>query len=205
MKTKGHRLEGRRNARELEALSASEGSAIAVGSPGVGIWHPLALPGHVVVPGDVIGELDVLGQVARVIAPDAARGAVIEALSGRARTAVSWGQRLYLLDPSGGGASVDGHTPTTSDRPAASGLVFTAPTSGRFYSRPGPGKAPFVADGDVVRDGMTVCMLEVMKTFNRVTYGGPGLPAQARVVAVRVADEADVAQGDVILELEALP
>jgi acetyl-CoA carboxylase biotin carboxyl carrier protein len=42
----------------------------------------------------------------------------------------------------------------------------------------------------------------VMKTFNRLTYGGPGLPDRAKVRAVLVRDEADVDSGTAILELE---
>ena len=39
-----------------------------------------------------------------------------------------------------------------------------------------------------------------MKTA-RVAYGGAGLPAEATVVAVLVADEADVAAGEPLLQL----
>ncbi|MCA9680070.1 MAG: hypothetical protein KC464_33875, partial [Myxococcales bacterium] len=87
---------------------------------------------------------------------------------------------------------------------AASGLAFVAPTSGRYYARPGPDKAPFVSVGDVLRDGHTVCLLEVMKTFNRVVYDAAelGLPAAARVVAIEVGNEQDVDAGTVILRLE---
>jgi biotin carboxyl carrier protein len=62
-----------------------------------------------------------------------------------------------------------------------------------------------VAPGDLLRDGQTVCLLEVMKTFNRVVYeaGAHGLPAAARVVEVLVADEADVDAGTALLRLEA--
>jgi biotin carboxyl carrier protein len=41
-----------------------------------------------------------------------------------------------------------------------------------------------------------------MKTFHRVTYGGPGLPAAARIAAVIVADDADVGPGDPLFRLE---
>jgi len=81
-------------------------------------------------------------------------------------------------------------------------LAVRAPSSGRFWARPSPDRPPFVAPGDVVTAGQTVCLLEVMKTFNRITYGGPDLPERARVTAVRPADGDDLAGGDVILELE---
>jgi acetyl-CoA carboxylase biotin carboxyl carrier protein len=80
--------------------------------------------------------------------------------------------------------------------------VFKAPTSGRFYGRPGPDKPAFVTAGAEITTGTTVCLLEVMKTFHRVTYGGAGLPPEARVVAIAVADEADVNSGDVLVRVE---
>ena len=41
-----------------------------------------------------------------------------------------------------------------------------------------------------------------MKTFHRVTYGGPGLPERARVRAILIADGADVTAGEPLLALE---
>jgi multidrug resistance efflux pump len=35
-----------------------------------------------------------------------------------------------------------------------------------------------------------------------VTYGGAGLPPEARVVAIAVADEADVNSGDILVRVE---
>jgi acetyl-CoA carboxylase carboxyltransferase component len=86
----------------------------------------------------------------------------------------------------------------------ARGLVFRAPLTGRLYFRPSPGEAPFVQVGDVIARGTTVCLLEAMKSFNRVQYGGDGLPDRARVVRFPVEDGADVDQDAPILELEPL-
>ncbi|RMH42590.1 MAG: biotin carboxyl carrier domain-containing protein [Deltaproteobacteria bacterium] len=81
-------------------------------------------------------------------------------------------------------------------------MVVRAPTSGRLYRKPGPDRPPFVEVGSVVEPGATLCLLEVMKTFHRVAYGGDGLPARARVVAFLVDDEADVDAGDPIVQVE---
>jgi len=77
--------------------------------------------------------------------------------------------------------------------------VFRAPTSGRFYGRPGPGKPAFVTAGSELVPNATICLLEVMKTFHRVTYSGD----RARVREVLVEDGADVNAGDPLLALEA--
>ena len=72
------------------------------------------------------------------------------------------------------------------------GLAFRSPLSGRFYLRPSPDQPPFVKVGDTVKLGQTIALLEVMKTFNRVTYGGAGLPETAKVLEVVPANEADI-------------
>lgn len=88
---------------------------------------------------------------------------------------------------------------------AADGLVFRAPLAGRVYFRPSPDKPSFVEVGDVIERGMTVCLLEVMKSFNRIGYGGANLPQRGRIVRVLVEDGADVDAGTPMLELSAVP
>jgi acetyl-CoA carboxylase biotin carboxyl carrier protein len=196
-------LEGRLHGKRLTATATDAGDGkTAIASPAVGWWHPAVGPGAVVRGGDVIGVIDVLGTRVEVIAPASAHGAVVDvAAQGRAVSAVGHGAALLVLDPRGAIREMSDEGGAAA-RAVASGLVFTAPISGRFFAKPGPGKPPFVAAGAILDEGQTVCMLEVMKTFHRVTYGGAGLPARARVVAVLVDDEADVTMGQAILKLE---
>ncbi len=193
-------------------VDAGEAAQLDVRAPAVGLWQPALGAGQLVRPGDALGSLHVLGTVIRVDAPARARGVVIavaDGSAGRARVAVAHGTLLYRLDPARGAEVGAGEAATAraGAARATDGLTFTAPTSGRFYGRPAPGKPPFVTVGDVVRDGQTICMLEVMKTFNRVVYAADelGLPAAARVTAIEAVDEQDVDAGAVILRLEAAP
>jgi biotin carboxyl carrier protein len=117
---------------------------------------------------------------------------------------------LALLGERGQQASVG----TTDAKPAhaaskaveaaseVDGLVFRAPLAGRVYFRPAPGKPNFVEAGGMVERGMSICLLEVMKSFNRVAYGGAGLPERARIVRFLIADGADVDAGTPLLQLE---
>ena len=73
--------------------------------------------------------------------------------------------------------------------------------SGRFYLRPGPDKPAFAELGATLTRGQTVCLLEVMKTFNRLALSGDDLPERVRVVQVVPADGEDVTRGDVLLRL----
>jgi acetyl-CoA carboxylase biotin carboxyl carrier protein len=200
------RRHGREHEPEMTALAAPAGTRIEVRAPAVGLWREAPLPGTLVRPGDTIGRLEVLGVLHRLIAPAAGHGIVVPAPGqaqdeARARRPVEHGQLLLVLDPEAA-AGVAAEDAAAAEGPAATeGPVFRAPTSGRFYSRPGPDRPPFVQPGDEIAVGQTVCLLEVMKTFHRVTYGGKGLPERARVQAVLPREEADLNAGDVILVL----
>ena len=45
---------------------------------------------------------------------------------------------------------------------------INAPLVGTFYAASAPDKAPFVAVGDKVKQGQTVCLLEAMKMMSEV-------------------------------------
>jgi acetyl-CoA carboxylase biotin carboxyl carrier protein len=199
------RREGREHEPELTALTApssAPGARIEVRAPAVGLWREAPVPGTLVRPGDAIGRLEVLGVLHRLVAPAGGHGIVVPGHADeRARRPVEHGQLLLVLDPEAA-AGVAAEDAAVAEGPAATGgPVFRAPTSGRFYSRPGPDRPPFVQAGEEIAVGQTVCLLEVMKTFHRVTYGGKGLPERARVQAVLPAEESDLNAGDVILVL----
>jgi len=43
-----------------------------------------------------------------------------------------------------------------------------SPMSGTFYVAPSPDEPPFVAVGETISKGKTVCVIEAMKTFNQI-------------------------------------
>jgi acetyl-CoA carboxylase biotin carboxyl carrier protein len=188
--------------RRDEIAALSDGDALRAPMPG---WFRRTVePDHLIAPGDVIGELDVLGRVLRVVARHARGFAKLDAPD--VRRAVGYGDVLVRV-VAGAGTVVDDTTREPNGhaaRAAEHGLVFRAPTSGRFYGRPGADKPPFVTAGAELAAGATVCLLEVMKTFHRVAYGGADVPPRARVRDVLVGDGDDVNAGDALLALEAL-
>lgn len=200
---KRQHLDGRLFTPELTARLEREGSELVLLAPTVGLWCDAPVAGSVVTPGAPIGELEILGVRHRLRAPDDAAGVVLERSGPRlARRPVAYGEALLRLDPEAGPVSAGGPGSADLTQADASGIVFRSPLSGRYYARPAPDQAAFVSVGDVVETGQTVALLEVMKTFNRVTYGGEGLPARARVLAVGPSDEDDVDEGDVLLRVE---
>ncbi|HET9993644.1 MAG TPA: biotin/lipoyl-containing protein [Kofleriaceae bacterium] len=164
-------------------------------TPQPGWFRRTVAADHLVAPGDPIGELEVLGRTLTVTAPRI-RGLVqLAGETGAARRAVGYGDVLIRVVAAGAIAGADD---TAEVAQTTAGLVFRAPTSGRYYSRSSPDKPPFVTAGAELAPGATVCLLEVMKTFNRVTYSG----APVRVTELLVADGADVNAGDPLLALE---
>jgi acetyl-CoA carboxylase biotin carboxyl carrier protein len=189
---------------QLTALAEPlDDGRVVVASPAVGYWRKTPALGALVLPGGALGELEILGAVHRLVAPEGARGIIAElAVPRRGRVPVGYGERLALLDPEAAGVVTTRAASAPEVEASETGLAFRASSSGRFYSRPAPSKAPFVEVGQQIERGHTVCLLEVMKTYSRLVYGGDGLPERARVVAIRPSDGDDLGEGDVILELE---
>ena len=51
---------------------------------------------------------------------------------------------------------------------AAHLLTVEAPMVGTFYRAPKPDAPPFVAEGDVVKEGQVICIVEAMKLMNEI-------------------------------------
>lgn len=182
-------------------LVAREDGTLALVAPKPAYWREAPKKGAVIVPGASIGRLEVLGGLEPIVAPKTAAGRVIEVFEPKlARRAVDAATVLLVLDPNALGAGAEIAASATSR--ATEGLVFRAPMSGRLYRKPSPNDPPFVQVGQTIHVGETVGLLEVMKTFNRVTFGGDELPASAKVKAIVAEDGADLDAGDVILVLE---
>jgi acetyl-CoA carboxylase biotin carboxyl carrier protein len=195
----------RRNGRVFEKISIAPsrrvGDRIVVVAPQPGLYRGGPLPGSAVHAHAPVGELEILGTLQLLRADADAHGLVVSEVSPSARRAVGFGDTLFELDPSASVGSMQ--QAAVAAQASGGGLRFLAPSSGRFYSCPAPGKAPFVSVGQILAEGQPVALLEVMKTFNRIAYGGPGLPQQVRVLRILVEDGADVEMGQPLLEIEA--
>ena len=121
-----------------------DGDGTAVRAPAPGWFHRTVQPDHLVSEGDVIGELDVLGRITRVVAPRVLGLVKLEVRD--VRRAVSYGDLLFRVEPLtaiGAGEPAE-QAAAVAARAEAEGHVFRAPTSGRFYGRPTPDKPAFV-------------------------------------------------------------
>lgn len=187
------------NAYVLRARSGEAGATQLL-APTVGVFTARVREGELVSAGQVLGSIDVLGVLSELRAPDGVAGRVTSRIGGtRTRIPVQFGDPLFAISESSmapvAKAGMVGNVSSSAT------LSFTAPMSGRFYSRPSPNDPPFVSAGDIVQRGQTIGLLEVMKTFNRLVYQGEALPERALVVRIVPGEGDDVVRGDLILAL----
>jgi acetyl-CoA carboxylase biotin carboxyl carrier protein len=50
----------------------------------------------------------------------------------------------------------------------APGETIKSPMSGIFYRAPSPSSPPYVREGDEVKEGQVICIVEAMKVFNEI-------------------------------------
>jgi acetyl-CoA carboxylase biotin carboxyl carrier protein len=187
---------------ELERLDDGRTALLA---PSPGLWRERPTAGTLLRAGDAIGWIELLGVAHRLRAPEGALGIVVDEgpHAELARPPVDYRTRLLTLDPEAlGGTLAVAAAGASASLPTDGTLSLRAASSGRFYARPAPDKPSFVEVGQVIERGQTIGLLEVMKTFTRINFDDPKLPARAKIVAVVAADQADLDRGDVILQLE---
>jgi acetyl-CoA carboxylase biotin carboxyl carrier protein len=173
-------------------------------APTVGVFTAKVREGQLVSAGQVLGSIDVLGVLSELRAPEGVAGRITSRIGGaRTRVPVQYGDPLFTISAASM-APVE-KAGVVGNEVSAATLSFTAPMSGRFYSRPSPNDPPFLSVGEIVQRGQTIGLLEVMKTFNRLVYQGDALPERAVVEKIVPGEGDDVVRGDVILALGSSP
>jgi acetyl-CoA carboxylase biotin carboxyl carrier protein len=82
--------------------------------------------------------------------------------------------------------------------PAAGGTVtIEAPMVGTFYRATSPEAAPFVSEGDTIKEGQTLCIIEAMKLMNEIESKVAG-----RVVKILVENAQPVEFGQPLFLVE---
>jgi len=93
--------------------------------------------------------------------------------------------------------------PRTEDPAAARGsgyVPIVAPMVGTFFRSAKPDVPPFVAEGDAVQVGQTVCILEAMKLFNEIPSEVAG-----RIVQILADNGAPVEYGQPLFLVDPAP
>lgn len=173
----------------------SEENVLLVRSPAVGLYSDYLETGAFLAGGGMVGRLTVLNRAYDLVLPVDVWGQVGKLAIGDKMAPVEYGQVLFHLiqrgfegfgegktlgDGVAEGVSIEGTQPLPS------------PTDGIFYRKPNPDAAPYVNVGDRVTQGQTLGLVEVMKCFNPIQYGGPGLPPEAEIVKILAQDGAEI-------------
>jgi acetyl-CoA carboxylase biotin carboxyl carrier protein len=184
---------------ELVARSA-EGGGTHLVAPEVGLFTAGRPAGAIVQPGEVVGEIDRLGERFTLVVPAGTSGRIVSELPDRTHAPTEYGQVLYRLEPVG---DVSAEIAAAAESGAHSDLAFASPITGRFWHRPAPDEPAFIAVGAILETGTVVGLVEIMKTFTQVSYTASGnLPARAKIVAIKVSDGGEVNAGDALFEVE---
>jgi acetyl-CoA carboxylase biotin carboxyl carrier protein len=76
-------------------------------------------------------------------------------------------------------------------------ITVEAPMVGTFYRASAPGAEPYVSEGDVVKEGQILCLIEAMKLMNEIESKAGG-----RVVKILVENGSPVEFGQPLLVLD---
>ena len=87
-------------------------------------------------------------------------------------------------------------SPLADARPFA-GLTVEAPMVGTFYRASSPTAEPYVREGDVVKEGQILCIIEAMKLMNEIEARTPG-----RIVKILVENAQAVEYGQPLFHID---
>ena len=175
-----------------------EPETLLVTSPVVGMADGAPKAGVFLNPLDRIITMKILNQRYVLRLPRDVHGRVAEVFIPNAYTPVAYGQPISRLDPRVGeaGAGNPGGLPGTGSLSGevedASLITVPAPTEGVFYRRSSPDAPPYVEVGSPVASGSVLGLVEIMKCFYQITYGGAGLPEKGEVVKILAEDTTEV-------------
>ena len=85
----------------------------------------------------------------------------------------------------------------TTEEKAGNNIIIKSPMIGTFYRSPNPESDPFVSEGDTIKAGQTICIIEAMKLFNEIESEVTG-----KVVKVLANDSSPVEFDQPLFEID---
>ena len=87
--------------------------------------------------------------------------------------------------------------PVVAEVEPVAGVTIEAPMVGTFYRAPSPNVEPYVQEGDVVKEGQILCIIEAMKLMNEIESKAAG-----RIVKILVENGHGVEYGQPLFLIE---
>jgi biotin carboxyl carrier protein len=192
--------------RLVAKVDAEPDGRFLVRSPAVGGVDGVPGLGVYLNPSEGMLTLTILGRRHVLQLPRTVRGSVVEQLVEDTSTPVSFGQPLVRLSPLRDAAEhgSEGRDRRGAEQGAGDLIAVSSPSDGVFYRRPTPDTPPYVEEGATITTGSVLGLVEVMKCFNQIAYGGTDLPERAKVERVLVEDAAEVAYGQTLFLVRAV-
>jgi acetyl-CoA carboxylase biotin carboxyl carrier protein len=188
-------------------VEEQQGGGFLIRSPAVGMVDEVPGMGIYLNAMKCFVGLKVLGRRHCVLLPRGVQGRVVELMVEGRNVAVEYDQPLLRLKV--GAESAEDARPQGGPGQAAQAdrdlIAVRAPTDGIFYRRPTPDSPNYVEEGQAVARGSVLGLVEVMKSFNQIVYGGPGLPERGAVARVLVEDAAEVRFGQPLFTIKPEP
>jgi hypothetical protein len=166
----------------------------------VGLYSHHPKPGSSLASSGLAGRLLILNRTHDLVLPAGVSGLVGKVEVDDKVAPVEYGQILFQLHQRGlGQLAGEGIGTAVAVTPGAvEGTPVPSPTDGVFYLRLNPNAEPYVRVGSRVVGGQTLGLVEVMKSFNPIKYGGPGLPPEAEIVEICAQNGAEIKSGQIL-------
>ncbi len=182
----------------VDALGSPEAPEFLVRAPAVGVIDSVPEEGLYLNALQGAFTLRVLGRRHRVLLPRGVQGRVGERLVAGRSVPVEFGQPLLRLRAGAESAAVEQRRSAVAAGADGELIAVPAPSDGIFYRRASPESPPYVELGAAVAQGTVLGLVEVMKSFNQIAYGSPGLPERGTVERILVEDSAEVSFGQAL-------
>jgi acetyl-CoA carboxylase biotin carboxyl carrier protein len=175
-------------------------------APAVGILDRVPATGVFINPLQTFMSLTILGRRHAVQLPHDVHGWVGVRFVEETWVPVDYGRPLFELDAAQvpGSRSARGSATGAPESSNAGLVAVRSPSQGVFYRRSGPDNPPYVEVGSEVVNGTVLGLVEVMKCFNQIAYGGPGLPERGAVEKILIEDAEEVSHDQVMFWIRPL-
>ncbi|MBN2560635.1 MAG: hypothetical protein JXQ75_06870 [Phycisphaerae bacterium] len=181
---------------------------LLVASPVVGMADGAPKVGLFLNPFDRVITMKVLNERYVLRLPRDVHGRVSETFIPNAYTPVAYGEPIARVDPrvlEAGAVDARGSVGRTGGSGEAedTGLITVeAPSDGIFYRRPSPDSPPYVEVGSHVTSGCMLGLVEIMKCFHQITYGGLDFPEKGEIVNILPEDASEVRFGQALFHIK---
>ena len=184
-------------------IEEGEGGSFLVRSPSVGVVDAMPKEGLYLNAMEGFLSLRILGRRHVVLLPRGVQGRIAERFVEGWSVPVEYNQPLLRLRVGlDAGEERERIAGASGAAGAADLIAVPAPSDGIFYRRPSPESPNYVEVGQSIARGAVLGLVEVMKSFNQILYGGPGLPERGQVAAILVDDNCEVKFGQPLFRIK---